>query len=308
MKNLLIYLFLIVAFSISSCSSGDSGNSSSRSKSESNSNRSEETTSETSESSEDELSNAEVEQLMAFYNDVMVKYRPEFSGCSGDPTDLLFIAGRKAENAFLDQFPISEADEEQYGEEMHQEVIKEFRLIDSDSRRQKLQTMLDKMLPHRERKAIEYDIHLIDDDEMINAFAIVGGHLYITTALLDYVDSDDELAFIIGHELGHVDKKHTVRKVQKLVIGNSVLGDIGVMAANFQIFVSAPFGQADEYEADRMGAFFANKAGYNTSRFGDFFRKIKQDETYDPIQKMLRTHPYSEQREVCLDKYIDEKL
>lgn len=253
------------------------------------------------------LSVSEQEKVMNFYMSKLEEFAPTGLNCSGDLTDLALGFGKKAENIFLDQFPMSESDEEKYGEEMHKSIIKEFKLIDSDPRHNKIQRILDKMLPFRERKGINYNIHLIQHN-MVNAFAIVGGHLYVTTGIMDFVDSEAELASIIGHEIGHVDKKHCVRKIQKLVIANNVLGDAGTMAANFQMVLSAPFGQTDEYESDKVGAYFAKKAGYNPRASLNFWRKMKKNETYDLFSKMTRTHPYSEQREKCLEDYISNEL
>lgn len=254
------------------------------------------------------FSEEESQELLNLYQTHLSKYAPtEAMNCSGDPADFFAFGVKTAEDAVLNQFPISEKMEKEYGEEFHQSISKEYKLIDADPRRQKLLTIFNKMLPYRERKNIDYSLHLIDHD-MINAFAIIGGHIYFTTGILDFVDSDDELAVIMGHELGHNDKKHTVRKIQKMTIANSVLGDIGVMAANFQIVITAPFGQVDEYESDRVGAFLAHKAGYNPRKGKDFFAKLKKNEKYNLLEKLQRSHPYSAQREQCLEDYISKEL
>jgi hypothetical protein len=230
------------------------------------------------------------------------------SDCSGDPVDDFLGTAKQFENALLDAFPVSESDEIRYGGEFHQNIARQMRLADSDPRRNKPARMADKMLPFRKRKALSYTVHLVDDDKTINAFAILGGHLYVTTGLLNFVDSDDELAGIIGHEIAHVDRKHCVRKVQKFVLANQALGEWGILAANIQMIVSAPFGQEDEYDADRGGAYFAHKAGYNPRKMKDFFVKLKEKESYNQLEKLIRTHPYSEQREKCLERYISNEL
>lgn len=275
-----------------------------------NSNRQENTTASTSLSNSATsklLSNQEVIHLQETYQGFLEKFTPKNMNCSGDPLDVFFTLSKKAENTFLNQFPISNADEEMYGEEFHRSISKEYRLIDEDSRRRKLQNMMNKMLPYRERKGINYNIHLIDH-QMVNAFAIAGGHVYFTTGILNFVGSEDELAVIIGHEIGHVDKKHTIRKLQKLIIANNLLKDVGTLVANFQMVLTTPFGQVDEYEADRIGAYFAKKAGYNPRKGLNFWRKLKKRESYSVFGKIKRTHPYSSQREKCLEEYIRKNL
>lgn len=255
----------------------------------------------------EKLSDRELDQALVKYKDFAQPFLDTDFDCSGDVTDFFAFGAKESENLVLNQFPISLETESEYGQEFHKSIQKEYKMIDSDSRRKDLVRILNKMLPFRERKDINYQIHLLDDD-MINAFAIVGGHIYITTALLDFVDSEDELAVIIGHELGHNDKKHTVRKVQKIAIANNFLGGIGVLAANIQIMLTSPFGQVDEYESDRMGAYFAKKAGYNPRKGKDFFIKLKDKEKYSLLDKLRRSHPYSHQREKCLESYISEHL
>ena len=202
---------------------------------------------------------------------------------------------------------ISETEEMTYGKEMFQKISSEFRVTDYGEKLTTLKAILNKLLPYRERKGIKYQIHLIDNS-MVNAFSIVGGHIHITTGLLNDVESEDELAFIVGHEIAHVDKKHCVRKIQILESANEQLGDIGVLAANVHLFLSAPFGQADEFEADHYGAYMTHKAGYDVEKGLDFFKRMKKNENPKLIEKLMRSHPYSQERENCLKIYIEKEL
>ncbi len=225
-----------------------------------------------------------------------------------DPTDLAFKQYKNMENKFLEKFPVTDEQEMQYGETYHQQMAKDFKIIDNDPRHTRVKRIFEKLLPYRERKAISFQIHLLDTDA-VNAFAIAGGHLYVTTALLDFVQSEDELAGIIGHEIAHVDRKHLIRQLQKIVVGNRVLGGLGELAASIQTIITAPFGQVDEYESDKFGANYAKKAGYNPRKMKDFFARLKQNEgQYDWAQKLMRTHPYSAQRESCLEAHISKNL
>jgi beta-barrel assembly-enhancing protease len=210
-----------------------------------------------------------------------------------------------AQTLALDIFgsSISNSEEMEIGKELFSSISKDFKIIDQDARRQDLVAIFNKMLPYRSRKDIDFNIHLIESPT-INAFSIAGGHVHITTGLLENVQSKDELAFIIGHEIAHIDKKHCIRKIQILKTADSHFGNIGVMAANLQLILTAPFGQADEYESDRFGAIFAHKAGFDASKGNDFFIRLKKQEKTSLMERMTRTHPFSAAREECLNKFI----
>lgn len=210
---------------------------------------------------------------------------------------------------------ISEAQEEEIGDGMHDYMRENFILLESDARLRKLRRMVSKMTPYVKRPMIQYEVHLIQDDELINAFSIAGGHIYVTTGILNWVGSDDELAFILGHELAHVDVGHCIYHVKKsmTIQGWSDYFQIGEYAGAIeqtQTVLGTPFGQPDEYTADQEGAYIAWKAGYDPMKGVDFFRKLSQNETEsdEVLDQLIRTHPYSNQRITCLEYFIKNQL
>lgn len=149
---------------------------------------------------------------------------------------------------------------------------------------------------------------ILDTDE-INAYSTIGGYIYVTTGLIDFVDSDDELAFILGHEMGHDVLRHTQRKITKLLLSSELLGKVNLenysnLAMNIGTKFTAPFDQIDEYEADKYGVKLAVRAGYDHNRFSDFFRKIEKNEDRSIISKLSSTHPFAQDRKKCIQKYI----
>ena len=212
-------------------------------------------------------------------------------------------------------FPINEEQEEEIGNEMFDYMKENFKLIPNDKRQKKLEKILDKLTPFVFKPGIKYEIHLVDDNDLINAFSIAGGHLFVTTGIMSWVESDDELAFIIGHEIGHVDLGHCVRHVQRKVSIQAIsdyfeMGKYSGIIDQVQEIAGTPFGQADEYSADRAGAYYTWKAGYNPAKGKDFFNKLKKNEKNGgtTLEVLLRSHPFSEQRANCLDYYIKNEL
>ncbi|MDX2305668.1 MAG: M48 family metallopeptidase [Microscillaceae bacterium] len=212
---------------------------------------------------------------------------------------------------------VTEEKEEEIGDQMFAYVQSNFTLLESDSRLTKLQKILNTMTPHVSRKGIQYDIHLIQNSDLINAFSIAGGHIFITTGIMNWVESDDELAFIIGHEIGHVDLGHTIQHIKKSMTIQSwadylQLNEYAGVIEQAQTILGTPFGQPDEYSSDQYGATIALKAGYNPHKGKDFFKKLsenekKEDIPYD-LDVWMRTHPYSDQRIICLDYFIRNEL
>ena len=171
------------------------------------------------------------------------------------------------------------------------------------------QEILNKLVKFASRKNVSYRLNILKTED-INAFATLGGYLYITTGLINFVDSYDELAFIIGYEIAHEDKLHTQRKITKLTLSTNLLNISRIdgfkeIAMNLNSKLSAPFDQIDEYEADKYGFEMAKKAGYDVTKFADFFKKLEKNEKQDILQKLTRTHPFSEHRKNCIEQKIN---
>jgi beta-barrel assembly-enhancing protease len=116
---------------------------------------------------------------------------------------------------------------------------------------------------HTKRK-LPYRFHLIPSRDLINAFALPGGHVFVGQGLLDRMTSEDELAFVLGHELEHIDHYHAVERVQIEVQLKNL--DLDVVAAVADIPMSlwqAGYSKDEELEADREGLRITAAAGYS---------------------------------------------
>jgi beta-barrel assembly-enhancing protease len=116
---------------------------------------------------------------------------------------------------------------------------------------------------HAKRK-LNYRFHLIADANLINAFALPGGHVFIGQGLLDQMTSEDELAFVLGHELEHIDHYHAVERVQ--IEAKLKSANLDIVAAIADIPMSlwqAGYSKDQEFEADREGLRISVAAGYS---------------------------------------------
>jgi predicted Zn-dependent protease len=116
---------------------------------------------------------------------------------------------------------------------------------------------------HAKRK-LNYRFHLVGDANLINAFALPGGHVFIGQGLLDQMTSEDELAFVLGHELEHIDHYHAVERVQ--IEAKLKRANLDIVAAIADIPMSlwqAGYSKDQEFEADREGLRLSVAAGYS---------------------------------------------
>jgi beta-barrel assembly-enhancing protease len=149
------------------------------------------------------------------------------------------------------------------------------------------------------RKDVPYNIKILDVAD-VNAFSTLGGYVYVNEGTLDFVQSDDELAGVLGHETGHIERRHAVTSQNKTVLANVLL-----MAGSLFSPYLAPLGQfleagalakvsrTDETEADRYGLMLMSRAGYDPEAMVSFMQHLGAVETGDHefIDKYLADHP-----------------
>ncbi len=144
----------------------------------------------------------------------------------------------------------------------------------------------------------EWKLTIIDDDETLNAFATPGGHLYVYTGLIFFLDKLDDLAGVIGHEVAHSDQRHSSKQLQrtygislllKVIAGNSsdltqkVLGGlVGVGALKFS--------RDAETEADKFSVEYLSDTKYACNGAAAFFEKLTENEA-SRNPEFLSTHP-----------------
>lgn len=202
---------------------------------------------------------------------------------------------------------ISLKKQQEIGENYHNELKEQYTFIE-DGRWNKLKMLLRKMTNFVEKKRIKYSIFLIEDPAdatAVNAFTHVGGYIYVTTELMKFVDSDDELAFIIGHEMGHNENEHILRQLQR----NKGMGFLSSgytnEITNILSLILTSYNQIDELEADRAGAYLSYKTGYHPEKGTDFFDKISKNENEHILNTLIRSHPYSARRANCIKEYLN---
>ena len=152
---------------------------------------------------------------------------------------------------------MSTQQEIEMGRAYDQQIV-ESSVIESDPLlNQWVQGVSQKLWAETARKDVPYNIKIIDDDT-INAFSTMGGYIYVDSGLLDFVQSDDELAGVVGHETGHIERRHSVTMQTKASILGLILGIASMFSPfiyNFgnllQAGALAKMSRVDELQADR---------------------------------------------------------
>jgi predicted Zn-dependent protease len=228
--------------------------------------------------------------------------------CINKEDDKLINAGSSFESFLLNTVAdkVSAEDENIYGHQFNSFFKKDMSFI-KDNNLIRIQNILNKLTPYISRKDISYTISLVKDDSDVNAWTHVGGFIYVTTGLLKFINSDDELAFCIAHELGHNENEHCKATVQRIKTAENMGISFGTasMATNIYSSIFAAFNQPQEMEADIAGVYLVYQAGYDPIRSLDFFDKLSHNENADAIEKILRSHPFASERRFCLKTYLN---
>ncbi|MBC3539783.1 M48 family metalloprotease [Rufibacter sediminis] len=151
------------------------------------------------------------------------------------------------------------------------------------------------------REEFPWDVKIIHDPEIQNAFATPGGHIYVFTGLIKYLDSEDQLAGVLGHEIAHADQRHSVKQLQKQygisVISRLILGnDSGNLERIFtQVggqLVGLKFSRDYEREADEFSVKYLGATDfYACDGAAGFFQKMQTLESRGTPPEFISTHP-----------------
>lgn len=171
-----------------------------------------------------------------------------------------------------------------------------------------------------DRKDITYSFTVLES-EKVNAFALPGGYVYVNAGLIEKTDSDDEIAGVLAHEVGHIVARHSVKRLQAALGYNliSILALVATKDVRFKRGVDLAFNQVmlgysreDELLADRLAVKYVQRAGYDPQAVFTFLEKLKQIEKEAPLEPLMaryiRTHPYLPERIAAAKQEVYGKM
>lgn len=182
----------------------------------------------------------------------------------------------------------------------------EFRLVRDASIRDYVDQIGQRLAPYSSRPSLPYVFQVVES-EQVNAFATMGGYVYVTTGLMETADNEAELASVIGHEIGHIAARHAVEQMREAAIASGLVTVAGLdrnSAVNLgvELAIRRPHSRQAEFEADQLGLANLTSAGYAPGAMVDFMQKLVGQGS---IPTFLSTHPATTDRITALQRQIN---
>jgi predicted Zn-dependent protease len=172
---------------------------------------------------------------------------------------------------------VSAEREMEIGREIEADILRWF----EESSDAELQAYVDdvgqSLAAHANRDDIEYRFHVIEAP-FINAFAIPGGGVFVTTRMLEFLETEAELAAILGHEISHVDLRHCIERLQYELAARRIVGALASILRLAHELVGVGYNEQQELESDRQGVLLGAAAGYDVVGGLSVFGRLARNE------------------------------
>lgn len=234
---------------------------------------------------------------------------------------LISYLGSKEYNAVTGEeqhIGIARHQEVALGQQSAPQLVAQFGGLHPDSQLQAFVDQVGSRVVERSRAAQaewEYDFHLLADDETVNAFALPGGQVFITAALFERLETEGQLAGVLGHEIGHVIARHSTQRIAKenlrqgitlaVVLGTGVDPRTADIAGQL---ISMKYGREDELESDVLGVDFMSDAGYDPRSMMGVMEILASAGGGERPPEFMSTHPNPENRIGQIQAAIEAKF
>jgi predicted Zn-dependent protease len=214
---------------------------------------------------------------------------------------------------------ISQQQEVQMGQEYAQQINAQLPIIQDPELNRYVNVIGDSIARLTSRGDLDWHFFIVDAQE-VNAFAVPGGFVYVNRGLIQRADQMDELAGVLGHEIGHVVRRHTVKQMEKeqganvgitlacVLTGvcNSQVAGAAINVAGGALF--ARFSRQDEAEADVEGVKNTVRAGVSPAGMVTMFQKLLAERQGHPgaVDSWFLTHPLEEDRIAAVQALINQ--
>ena len=200
---------------------------------------------------------------------------------------------------------IGERGEIQIGKATARGLERRYGLVEEATLNERVGTVGENLVRVSGRAHLPYQFKVLRMKD-VNAFAIPGGFVYITEGLMNEIETDSQLAGVLGHEMAHISARHAIRRME-IQIGYSVLAglllgetpqDLQRLANITFHLVSLGYSREDEFEADEWGIKYAYKAGYDPYGLAEVLKILKASYERVPsrIETFFSTHPHVDDR------------
>ena len=212
------------------------------------------------------------------------------------------VSGKKELMLFTEKQEIA------MGQETDQAIRQEFGIYEDRALNEYVNRIGQSMVPNSHRPNLKHYFAVLDTP-VVNAFAAPGGYIYVTRGIMALMNSEAELAAVLGHEMGHVAARHSMAQMSGqmlvqigLVVGSVISKDIrkfaGLASIGMQLLF-LKFSRSDEYQADSLGIRYARMAQYSPGEMLRFFTALENmsaESSSHSIPTFLSTHPMTSDR------------
>lgn len=197
------------------------------------------------------------------------------------------------------------------GKDLDKQIKVDFTLLKDKGMQQRLDAIGKRVAAASDRQDLNYKFNIIKAADF-NAFAVPGGFIYVNSGLIDAA-TDDELAAVLAHEVGHIAARHSVKRLQAnmgyQLLANIALGGNAPQALAQAIgitynVVALGFSRQDEFLADKLAVKYSRAAGYNPYGMVTFFRKLENNKKPGVELVFLSSHPPVKNRIERVEKEI----
>lgn len=186
---------------------------------------------------------------------------------SSDPIGQLFDLGHKVtqmgDEIGQEALGLTWDEEQQVGAEAHRMVCRDCKVSRPPKVISRLERLAKPIIAQRTRKELTFKFYVIDSD-VVNAFALVGGYIYVNSGILDVTKSDTELQFVLAHEIGHQELRHVAKRMTYAVRASQVGGEqAGALTQMAYMAIAIGYSKKQELEADAWGYRAMRGAGHS---------------------------------------------
>lgn len=220
---------------------------------------------------------------------------------------------------------VSSEEESQLGAGEHSKIVKQFNGVsDNEAMNAFVQKIAARLIPHAERKDVSWTFTVLNDD-VVNAFAVPGGYIYITRGLLNLAQDEAQVAAVLGHEMGHINARHTAQQMSQTMVANIGLTALGIATGSnlaqqaggigADLFIKG-YSRSHELEADALAIHYLAAAGYDPyanmkfldmlEKYTELERRMAGSAAGDNLASFFATHPPTPERVVKARQLADQ--
>ena len=205
---------------------------------------------------------------------------------------------------------VSQQQEVEMGAQYSQQINAQLPIITDPLVNQYINTLGQQLVRVADTRGLEWHFYVVNSPD-VNAFAVPGGYIYVNRGLIERSERMDQVAGVLGHEIGHVTRRHSVKQMEQqngaqigITVGcvlqpsicNSGLGSTAVNVLGQAVF--AKFSRNDEAEADQAGIEYTTKAGIDPRGIPEMFQILLDERQSRPgaVDAWFATHPLEENR------------